>query len=56
MPISSEVAVTYVGATREQYATALDGLWGDLTGALTRLERCGVVLPGGPRVRHGHVQ
>jgi hypothetical protein len=39
MPISSEVAVTYAGATREQYATALDGLWGDLTGALTRLER-----------------
>ena len=37
--ISSEVAVTYVEATREQYATALDGLWGDLTGALTRLER-----------------
>jgi hypothetical protein len=39
MAISSEVAVTYAGATREQYATALDGLWGDLTGALTRLER-----------------
>lgn len=33
------MAVTYAGATREQYATALDGLWGDLTGALTRLER-----------------
>lgn len=26
-------------ATREQYASALDGLWSDLTGALTRLER-----------------
>jgi hypothetical protein len=33
------VAVTYAGVTREQYATALDGLWSDLTGALTRLER-----------------
>lgn len=33
------MAVTYAGATREQYATALDGLWNDLTGALTRLER-----------------
>ena len=33
------MAVTYAGATREQYATALDGLWSDLTGALTRLER-----------------
>ena len=31
--------MTYAGATREQYATALDGLWGDLTGTLTRLER-----------------
>ena len=31
--------MTYAGATREQYATALDGLWSDLTGALTRLER-----------------
>jgi hypothetical protein len=31
--------VTYAGVTREQYATALDGLWSDLTGALTRLER-----------------
>jgi hypothetical protein len=33
------VAVKHAEATREQYATALDGLWGDLTGALTRLER-----------------
>jgi hypothetical protein len=33
------VAVTYPSVTREQYATALDGLWSDLTGALTRLER-----------------
>lgn len=33
------MVVTYAGATREQYATALDGLWSDLTGALTRLER-----------------
>jgi hypothetical protein len=33
------VAVTYAGVTREQYATALDGLWSDLTGALTRLEQ-----------------
>jgi hypothetical protein len=32
-------AVTYAGVTREQYTTALDGLWSDLTGALTRLER-----------------
>lgn len=31
--------MTYAGATREQYATALDGLWNDLTGALVRLER-----------------
>jgi hypothetical protein len=31
--------VTYAGVTREQYATALDGMWSDLTGALTRLER-----------------
>jgi hypothetical protein len=31
--------VTYAGATRAQYATALEGLWGDLTGALNRLER-----------------
>ena len=31
--------MTYAGVTREQYATALDGLWSDLTGALTRLER-----------------
>lgn len=31
--------MTYAGATRQQYATALEGLWGDLTGALTRLER-----------------
>jgi hypothetical protein len=31
--------VTYAGVTREQYATALEGLWSDLTGALTRLER-----------------
>ena len=31
--------MTYAGATREQYASALDGLWSDLTGALTRLER-----------------
>jgi hypothetical protein len=37
--ISSSVAVTYAGVTREHYATALDGLWSDLTGALTRLER-----------------
>jgi hypothetical protein len=33
------LAVTHPGVTREQYATALDGLWGDLSGALTRLER-----------------
>jgi hypothetical protein len=33
------VAVTYAEATREHYATALDGLWRDLAGALTRLER-----------------
>ncbi len=32
-------AVTYSGVTREQYSTALDGLWSDLTGALIRLER-----------------
>ena len=31
--------MTYAGVTREQYANALDGLWSDLTGALTRLER-----------------
>jgi len=31
--------VTYAGVTREQYTTALDGLWSDLTGALARLER-----------------
>jgi hypothetical protein len=33
------VAVTYAEATREHYASALDGLWSDLAGALTRLER-----------------
>lgn len=33
------MAVTYAGVTRQQYANALDGLWSDLTGALTRLER-----------------
>jgi hypothetical protein len=33
------VVVAYAGVTREEYATALDGLWTDLTGALTRLER-----------------
>ncbi len=33
------MAVTYAEATREHYATALDGLWSDLAGALTRLER-----------------
>lgn len=31
--------MTYAEATREHYASALDGLWSDLTGALTRLER-----------------
>ena len=31
--------MTYAGATREHYASALDGLWSDLAGALTRLER-----------------
>ena len=31
--------MSYSGVTREQYATALDGLWSDLTGALSRLER-----------------
>ena len=31
--------MTYAGVTRQQYANALDGLWSDLTGALTRLER-----------------
>ncbi|HEU0303305.1 MAG TPA: hypothetical protein VFR32_01865 [Gaiellaceae bacterium] len=31
--------MSYAGATREQYTSALDGLWSDLTGALTRLER-----------------
>jgi hypothetical protein len=33
------VAVSYAGATREQYASALNGLWSDLNGALARLER-----------------
>ncbi len=31
--------MTYAGVTSQQYANALDGLWSDLTGALTRLER-----------------
>ena len=31
--------MSYPGVTREQYASALDGLWSDLTGALSRLER-----------------
>ena len=31
--------MTYAEATREHYASALDGLWSDLAGALMRLER-----------------
>jgi hypothetical protein len=31
--------MTYAEATREHYTSALDGLWSDLAGALTRLER-----------------
>jgi hypothetical protein len=33
------VAVRDVQATREHYASALEGLWSDLAGTLTRLER-----------------
>ena len=39
LPDIIERAVAYSGVTREQYTTALDGLWSDLTGALSRLER-----------------
>jgi hypothetical protein len=33
------VAVTHAEAIREHYTTALDGLWVDLAGAVSRLER-----------------